>query len=454
MHLLTRPRSRHSPSPTNTTTSQMHPSLSPPLSPLSPLSSLSSPPPLPPKPQPLKFFRTFSPRPLPTSDTCGSNAREVSPRTAARALRGWFGSPLSPSSGKTEDEEEYKWRYLEQEKEREAFLRSLEDEGGYRCSVPLPRSPASPRRAGEEEEKERRRRRRRRGDSKSSDFDTAMLAHARSLGYSCPSSPSELGSNGSVESLASGSSGWSSAHSPKMSVLSPSIRGATHYRPTTRHHSSSLPSSPLSYYSYGGGEGRETKPPIASEDFVAGYFAGDGPAEGSMLEGFRRASKPKVVDVPRQSGAQSPEQQQQNALQLEVETRPQRATEILSPGGTAEPTFAPVPVSSSRTTSMTSSTAEQPPSFPLRSPRGTVLVFRPPSPAPRRHACSPTPHRTFRPSPLGARTLSLAGHDDTERCENPPTDLDALRVWNRKRRRHTTDGLTTIWETGSHTESF
>jgi hypothetical protein len=428
MHLLTKPRSRHSSSPTNTT-SQLGLSLSPPRSP--PL----SPPPLKPR-----FFRTFSLRSLPTSDTCGSNARGASPRAATRALRGWFGSPPSPSSDITKGQEEYQCRYLEQGKEWEGFLRSVEDEAG--CGVPLPRSPVSLRRVGEEDKE-----RRRRSDSKSSDWDAAMLAHARSLGYSCPSSPSELGSNGSVESLASGSSGWSSPHSPSMSVFSPSIRVATHYRPMRRRSSS---------YSHSHSDGgREPKGSIASEDFVARYFAGAGPTEGSMLEGFKRGSKPKVANVPRGNEVQSPEQeQQQNALQLEVGARPRRATEILNPG-TAEPTFVGTvaPVSSGRTTSTGSSSVAELPSSPLRSPRDSVLVLRPPSPAPRR-ARSPTLHRTFRPSPLRPRTLSPADHEGNERYGDTPTDLDTLRVWKSKRRRNTTDGLTTIWETGSHRETF
>ena len=432
MPLLTSHRSRYSSPPPTNTTSQPAPSLS----------RLS-----PPKPHPLKFFRTFSPRSLPTGDTCGPNAhaRELSPRTAARALRGWFGSPPSPSSGKTEEQAEYKWRYLEQGNEWEAFLRSVEDDQG---GPPLfrSRSPVSPRRVGEEEKE----RRRRRSGSKSSDWDAAMLAHARSLGYSCPSSPSEFGSNGSVESLASGSSGWSSStHTPSMSVFSSSIRTATHYSPTRRR------SSPGSDSDSDLNGGREVKRSIASEDFVGQYFAGAGPPEGSMLEGIVRMSKPDAVDAPRRNEAQCAEQQQQqqNALQLEVEVepRPRRATETLSPGTTRLTSVGSVaPVS--RAILTTSLSVAEPPSLPLRSPQDTVLAFRPPSPAQGR-ARSPTPHRTFRPSPLGPRTLSSADYEVNERCEDPPTDLDTLRVWKSQRRRNTTDGLTTIWETGSHTES-
>ena len=405
MHIL-----RHSSSTTATTaTTTTPPSPPPPSQPQSPSPS--------PKP---RFFRTFSPRPAPTSNTCGSNAREMSPRAAARALRGWFVSPPSPSFGKAEEQGEYKWRYLEAGKEWERFLKSVEDEGG--CGVSLPRSPVSLRRVGDGNKE-----RIRSNNSRSSNWDAAMLAHARSLGYSCPSSPSEFGSNGSVESLASGSSGWSSTHTPSMSVFSPSVRAASHYRPMRRRSLS---------YSDGG---RETKRPTASEDFVAQYFAGAGPMEGSMLEGFRRGSNPNAVVVSKRSEAQNPEQQRQhNALQLEVETRPRRATETLSPGAT-EPAFG----------GATTPTASPPSSSPLRSPRDTVIVYRPPSPTPRR-ARSPAPHRTFRPSPLGPRSSSSTDHEDNERCEGPPTDLDTIRVRKSKRRRNTTDGLTTIWETGNH----
>src|SRR5258706_8106765 len=410
MHIL-----RHSSSTTTTTTT----------SPPPPPSQSPSPSPSP-KP---RFFRPFSPRPAPTSDTCDSNARETSPRAAARALRGWFGSPPSPSSGKAEEQEEYKWKYLQAGKEWEGFLRSVEEERG--CRVPLPRSRVSLRRVGEGDKE-----RSRRSTSKSNNWDAAMLAHARSLGYSCPSSPSEFGSNGSVESLASGSSGWSSTHSPSMSIFSPSIRVASYYRPMRRRSLS---------YSDGG---REAKRPTSSEDFVAQYFAGEGPTEGSMLEGFRRGSKPNVVDVSKRNEAQNPEPKQENALQLEVETRPRRATETLSPGAT-EPTFGGTITPVSKTTSTASPPVAEPSSLPLRSPRDTVIVYRPPSPAPRR-ARSPTPHRTFRPSPLGPRSPSSADHEDSERSEGPPTDLDTLRAWKSKRRRNTTDGLTMIWETGSN----
>ena len=404
MHIL-----RHSSSTTTTTPPSPPPSQS-----QSPSPSTS------PKP---RFFRTFSPRPAPTSDTCDSNAREMSPRAAARALRGWFASPSSPSFGKAEERGEYKWKYLEAGKEWEGFLRSVEDEGG--CWVSLPRSPASLRRVGEGNLESRRR-----SNSKSSDWDAAMLAHARSLGYSCPSSPSEFGSGGSVESLASGSSGWSSTHTPSMSVFSPSVRAASYYRPMRRRSLS---------YSNGG---RETKSPTASEDFVAQYFAGAGPTEGSMLEGFRRGSNPNAVVVSKQNEAQIPEQRQQNALQLEVETHPQRATETISPDAT-EPTF------SGATTSTASTSVAKPSSSPSRSPRDIVIVYRPPSPAPR-SVRSPIPHRTFRPSLLRPRSPSSADHEDNEQCEGPPTDLDTLRVRKSKRRRNTTDGLTTIWEAGSH----
>ena len=415
MHIL-----RHSSSATTTTTS---PPLPP--SPPSPPRPQTSP-----KPQALRLFRTFSTRSAPTSDTRGPNAWETSPRATARALRGWFGSPPSPSSGKSEAQEEYKWRYLEEGKEWEGFLRSVEDEGG------LPRSPVSPRRVGEGDKEMRKR-----SDSKSSDWDAAVRAHARSLRCSCPSSPSEFGSNSSVESLASGSSGWSSTHTSSMSLFSPSIRTASYYRPMRRRCSS---------YSDGG----ESKRPIGSEDFVAEYFAESGPTEGSMLEGLIRGSKP----VPtRRNVARGPErqqqqqqQQQQNALQLEIETHPRRATENLNPGATG-PTFVGVVAPVGKTTSMASPSVAEPSSLPLRSPRDVVLVMRPSSPAPRR-ARSPTSHRTFRPSPLGPRTLSSADHEGNEQCEGPPTDLDNLRVWKNKRRRNTTDGLTTIWEMGSHRE--
>ena len=424
MHIL-----RHSSSTATTTSPPLPLSSSP-----RPLPPLSSPPPPPPpqtspKPQALRLFRTFSTRSAPTNETCGSNAWETSPRVAARALRGWFGSPPSPSSGKAEGQEEYKWRYLEDGKEWEGFLRSVEDEGG--CVTPPPRSPVSLRRVGEGDKE-----RQKRSDSKSSNWDAAMLAHARSLGYSCSSSPSEFGSNGSAESLASGSSGGSSTHTSSMSLFSPSIRTASYYHPMRRRCSS---------YSDGG---RGSKRPIASEDFVAQYFAES--TEGSMLEGLR--SKPKVVDMrTRRNEARSPEQQQQqNALQLEVETRPRQATETISPGVT-EPTFVGAITPVSKTTSTASPSVVEPSSLSLRSPRDVVPVLRPPSPAPRR-ARSPTPHRTFRPSPLGPRTLSSANHEDDEQCEGPPTDLDTLRVWKSKRRRNTTEGLTTIWEMGSHRE--
>ena len=426
MPLSTSHRSRFSSPPPTTTTSQLTPSLS----------RLSPPPPSPPKPHLLKFLRTFFPRPLPTSDTCGPNAqaRELSLRAAARALRRWFGSPPSPSSGKTEEQAEYKRRYLEKEKEWEAFLRSVEDDQG---GPPL--SPVSPRRVGQADNE----RPRRRSDSKSSDWDAAMLAHARSLRYSCPSSPFEFGSNSSFESLASGSSGWSSStHTSSRSVFSSSNRTATHYSPMRRR--SSLGSDSDSDLNGGG----EAKRSITSEDFVAQYFAGAGPSEGSMLEGIMRMSNPGPVDAPRRSGAQCPEQQQKK---VEVEPRPRRETETLSPGTTG-PTFVGSVTPVSRTISTASLSVADPPSLPLRSPRDTVLAFRPPSPAQGR-ARSPTQHRTFRPSPLRSRTLSSAGHEVNERCEDPPTDLDTLRVWKSKRRRNTTDGLTTIWETGSHRES-
>ena len=420
--LLTRPRSRQS----------------------SELDRSIPPPPSPPKPQALTFFRTFSPRPVPPSDTYGPNTPETSPRAAARALRGWFGSPPSPRSGKPDEPEEYTWRYLDEGKEWEVFLRGVEDQGG--AHVPLPTSPVSLRRAGEEDKD-----RRRRSDSKSSEWDAAIRAHARSLGYSCPSSPSELASNGSVESLASGygsgSSAASSTHSPSMSLFSPSIRVATHYRPMRRRSSS---------YSH-----RETqRPTIASEDFVARYFAGEGPTEGSMLDGLKRASsKPRVMmDVPRWDETQSPEQQQQaNALQLEVEIRPRRVTktETLSRPAPAEPTFVGVVAATGAALTALSSVVAEP---SLRSPRH-ALCPRPPSPASRNgRARSPTAHhhRTFRPSPLGPRSLSSSSVDreDDERWgDPPPADLETLReVWKGKRRRNTTDGLTTIWEAASHRE--
>ena len=403
MHLLTRPRSQPSPSPTTT-----------------PELELSSPPPSPrPKVQGLKFFRTLSTRPSSTSDADGLHAWETSPRAAAKALRGWFGSPPSPNSSKAEEQEEYKWRHLGGGKEWEGFLKVVEEDGGL--DVPPPKSPTSPRRIREENKK-----RRRRSDPKSTDWDAAMLAHARSLGYSCPSSPSDFGSNGSVESLASGSSEWSSTHTPSMSVFSPSIRKATYYRPMRRRSSS---------YSAGG---RETKRPIASEDVVARYFAGVGPTEGSMLEGYSRGSKPKVMEVPKRNEAQTPEQQ--NALQLEVEARPGRTTQTL---GSAEPiSGASAPVS--RTTRRSSPLVTEAYS---QSPRDMLC---PPSPARMR---SQNAHRTFRPSPLGSRHPSSVDYEDDKRSQDLSTDLETVEVWSR-RRRNTTDGLTTIWEAGSNRENI
>jgi hypothetical protein len=376
MHKLTRTRSPPCTSPATTT-----PELGPGSLPPSPS----------PKAQGLKFFRTFSTRPLPTNDTGGTNSWETSPRAAARGLRGWFGSPPSPICRKAEEQEDYRWRYLDEGKEWEGFLRSVEDDGGL--GVPPPRSPISftPLRAKNNE------RRRRRSDPKSSDWDAAMLAHARSLGYSCPSSPSDFGSNGSVESLTSASSGWSSTHSPSMSVFSPSIRVAAHYRPMRS------PSSSCS------GGRREPKRPIASEDFAALYFAGVGRAEGSMLDGLRRG--PKL----RRNEPQSPVQQ--NALGLEVGARPQPLAENLRP---AEPTFA---------------------------------VYPPSSPAPPRTR-SPTPHRTFRPSPLRPRSSSSVESEGNKRFEDPSTDFESVRHWKSKRRRNTTDGLTTIWEMASCKEGM
>ena len=343
----------------------------------------------PPKAQALKFFRTFSTRPVSASNVNGLAPWETSPRAAARALRGWFGSPPSPRSSKTEEQEEYRWRYLDDGEEWEEFLSSVEDEGG--SGGPLPKSPGASLRRVEEENSERRRRRTRRSESKSGDWDAAMLAHARSLGYSCPSSPSNLGSNGSVESLASGSSGSSPAHvhTPPMSVFSPSIRVAAHYRPMRDRTSS-----------YSGGKRGTKRPPLASEDVVARYFAGVGPAEGSMLEGFGRGPRPEAMGGPRRNEAHSPEQQ--NALRLEVEAR-----DPCCPSSLAAP--------------------------------------------PRTR--SPTPHRGFRPSPLvGRRSPSSVDGEDNNRREDRLTDVETPRVWNHKRRRNTTDGLTTIWETaiGNH----
>ena len=413
MHLLTRPRSQPSP-PSTSTTPELE--LSPPTLPTPPT------PPQQPKAQGLKFFRPFSTRPLHTTDTDNLNPWETSPRAAARALRGLFGPPPLPDSSRVEGQAEYKWRCLEQERAWEGFLRSVEDEGGL--GVPPPKSPASPRRVGGGNME-----RPRRSNSKSSDWDAAVLAHARSLGYSCPSSPSEVGSNGSVESLASESSGWSSSHAPSVSVLSPSIRSATYYRPTRSRSSS-----------YSGGI-REIKRPVASEDIVARCFAGVGPTEGSMLEGLKRGSKPKVMEVQRRDEAQSPKRQ--NALQLEVEARPQRAAAgTLGPAGPTLDTFAPV--SRMRPTVPPSVTEAS-----SRPPRDTLCPL---TPAPRCTRSS-TLHRTFRPSPLGLRDPSSVDSEDTKRRENPRTEVETVKVWKGKRRRHTTGGLKTIWETGSHRET-
>ena len=404
MHLLTT-RPRCQPSPSSSTAPELERGLSPP------------PPLTPPRPkvQRPKFFRTLSARPSSTSDADAPNAWETSPRAAARALRGWFGTPPPPHSSNAGEQEEYRWRYLGEGRAWAGFLRAVEDDGAL--DVPPPRSPASPPRRGEESTE-----RRRRSDPKSAHWDAAMRAHARALGYSCPSSPSDFGSNGSVESLASGSSGSSSAHAhahaPSMSVFSPAIRRATHYRPMRRRAAS---------YSAGG---------AASEDVVGRYFAGVGPAEGSMLDACRRGAKPRPVEPPRRHEGRSPEQQ--NALQLVVDARQQRAIQPLGP---AEPTLGTsAPVSRTAPSSSFSATEPYAPSS-----RDTLC---PPSPASCRTR-SPNAHRTFRPSPLGARHSSSIDNEDDKRSQDPSADPEAIRVWSR-RRRNTTDGLTTIWETGSH----
>jgi hypothetical protein len=382
-----------------------------------------------PKAQGIKFLRTFSTRPLSASN---ADAFTTPPHTAARVLRGWFGSPPSPNSSGAEEQEEHKWGYLDEGKEWEGFLREVEDEGGF--NVPPPKSPIFLRRVGGAETDERRSSSKRRSDLKSNDWDAAMLAHARSLGCSCPSSPSDFGSNSSVESLASGSSGSSSTHAPSMSVFSPSIRVASYYRPTRCRPSSHT------------GGGKETRRSVASEDFVARYFAGGGPKEGSMLEGFRQGPKPMGMEGRRRDEAQSPGQQ--NTLQLEVDAHPTRTTEDLQP---AEPTFSSfAPVSRTTLTVSCLGTGAK-----LQSLRDASCPSSPPtSPPPRAH--SPTSHRTFRPSPLGPRNLPSIDSEDNKRCEDPSTDPETLRVWKSKRRRNTMDGSTTIWEMAmrNHRESI
>ena len=64
------------------------------------------------------------------------------------------------------------------------------------------------------------------------EWDVAILVHARSLGYSCPCSASDFGSNCSVRSLASRSFSSSFKHSPSI-VLSPSVRSPLVRRPTS-----------------------------------------------------------------------------------------------------------------------------------------------------------------------------------------------------------------------------
>ena len=409
MQLLTIPRSQpSSPSPATVTTAAPDVERTPPPSTPTPTPT--------PRTQGLKFFRTFSTRSLPSSSAEPARSWETSPRRAARALRGWFRSPPSPRSrsSKAEDQAEYKWKHLDEEKDWDGFLRGVEDAGGFGVP-PLAMSPTSLRRAaGAGEENEERRRRRSRSGSKSSDWDAAMVAHARSLGYSCPSSPSDFGSNRSRESLASGSSGSSSAHTPSMSVFSPSIRAATHYRPMR----SRAPS-------YSGGR-RETRGAVTSEDFVLRYFAADGAAEASM-------PKPKRMRTPIRNEGQSPSQQ--NALQLVLEAHPphpphpRRPSDILRP---AEPIL-----------------GSSPPSETQASPRSPQNPWCPLSPSPPR---TRSPARASRPSPLRPRSASSVDGKDNKRSEQASTDLEALRIRKGKRRRNTTGDLTTIWETPSHRE--
>ena len=85
---------------------------------------------------------------------------------------------------------------------------------GYPAARVVSRS--GPQRIGEDKKK------RRRSDEKTINWDAATLIHARSfLGYSSLSRASDFCSNGSVKSLAFGSSGWSSTHTPAMSVFRP-----------------------------------------------------------------------------------------------------------------------------------------------------------------------------------------------------------------------------------------
>ena len=159
-----------------------------------------------------------------------------------------------------------------------------------------------------------------------------------------------------------------------------------------------------------------------------------------MLDACRRGAKPRPMEPPKRHEGRSPEPQ--NALQLVVDARQQRAIQILGPAEPTLGTSAPI----SRTPPRPSCSATEP--YAL-SPRDTLC---PPSPAPRRTR-SPNAHRTFRPSPLGSRHSSSIDNEDDERGQGPSTDPEAIRVWSR-RRRNTTDGLTTIWETGSHREGI
>ena len=83
--------------------------------------------------------------------------------------------------------------------------------------IPLPESSPGP--ALNVLEKTRRKRRRR-GDEKTIDWDAAKLSMLASSGI-LASRASDFCSNGSGKSLAFGSSGWSSTHTPAMSVFRP-----------------------------------------------------------------------------------------------------------------------------------------------------------------------------------------------------------------------------------------